>query len=139
MDSKVLENSSPCNIPNIIPILEKYKILTQKVKDYIFFAKSYENIFSDDSPKNSNFKSFDSLSIEQFNFFMFKAGNYILEIIDYIEENKDAYFPYRGTIIFNEIIKILTDWKYMFENPDYILKTRKCINWIKRKESYDTL
>ena len=107
---------SPRNIPNIFPILEKYNLLTKKIEHYMDFAKTHnENLY-------------------HFQVFIDKAGTYIVDIIDHINLNKDIYYAYRDLKPFTDLVWILNDWKCIFENPDIILKTRKCINWIKKKD-----
>ena len=117
------------SIPNIINILETYKKLTKKVSNYILFSKEFKDIW-------------DQNDLESFNIFIKDAEIYILDIVDHVNENKETYYLYRNTDLFNELVEILTDWKYIlnenFElfsnNPGHILKIRKCINWIKRKD-----
>jgi restriction endonuclease len=114
MDNDLLD------IPNIIGILGSYKELTKKVTCYMLFAKKFKELW-------------DGNNSEEFKKFMKDSGEYILDIIDHINDNREKYHPFRKIDIFTELVNILTDWKYMFENPDHILKTRICINWIKRK------
>lgn len=113
-----MDSGTLINVPNIIPIIEKYNFLTYKISEYMNFAKDYDKNHKD---------------TKELNLFIVEAGNYILDIMNHIEVNKELYLPYRKLKTFEDLVWILKDWKGIFENPDHILKTRKCILWIEKK------
>lgn len=56
-----------------------------------------------------------------------------LKLIAIINNNKEKFQPIKDFPLFQDICKLLYDFKNKIENNDMVLHFRKCINWIRRK------
>ena len=62
-----------------------------------------------------------------------KLYDLALNLISIINENKEKFEPIKEFPLFQNICKLLYDFKNKIEDNYTILHFRKCINWIKRK------
>jgi len=62
-----------------------------------------------------------------------KTCDALLDMVDFINQNRDILYPIRSLEGFKSIDMILTNWKYISKEQEFVLYLRKCLNWIRRK------
>jgi hypothetical protein len=106
-------------LPNNEEIIQKYEELYKLLVTYKTYNDSYlDNYFT---------------NIEERPERLTKTCDALLDIVDFINKNRDILYPIRSLEGFKTIDMILTNWKYISKEHEFIMYLRKCINWIRRK------